>query len=56
MKCNYPFRDLEYLPGNLYNDNSPIYKSYNGQEVQFQLGNYFCHLLYSKGGQKQNTY
>lgn len=52
VKCNYPFRDLEYLPGNTYNDNSPIYKSYNGQEVQFTLGNYFCHLLFSKGGLK----
>jgi hypothetical protein len=27
----------------------PIYKSFNGQEVHFTLGNYLCDLLYKEG-------
>lgn len=30
------------------NEYSPIYKSYNGQEIQYELANYFCDLLYKR--------
>jgi len=50
-----PFRELEHLPGNILNENQPIYKSYNGQEVPFELGNYVCDLFYNQVGQKFET-
>ena len=34
----------------------PIYKSYNGQEISYELGNYFCDLLYKKSKDKKNPY
>lgn len=49
IKCSYPFRELDNLPGNHLNENLPIYKSFNGQEIPPELGNYLCHLLYYGG-------
>jgi hypothetical protein len=56
LKCNYPFRELDFLPGNPLNENQPIYKSYNGQEILYDLGNYFCDLLYRKSKNMKNGF
>ena len=48
VTCNYPFRELDHLPGNPLNENMPIYKSYNGQEIYYELGNFLCDLLYRR--------
>ena len=47
VTCEYPFRNLEYLPPNPMNENMPIKNSKNGQELTFKLGNYLCHLIYN---------
>lgn len=47
ITCQYAFKDLEFLPGNALNEGYPIQKSYNGQEIDFDLANLFCNLLYS---------
>lgn len=49
LKCSYPFRDLDHLPGNPLNENMPIQKSFNGQELPLKLGNYLAHLLLKEG-------
>ena len=46
LKCNYPYRELENLPGNPLNENMPIYKSFNGQELPSDLGNYLCQIMF----------
>ena len=49
LKCSYPFKDLNHLPGNPLNENLPIQKSFNGQELPLKLGNYLAHLLLVEG-------
>jgi len=45
IKCNYPFKELECMPGNPLDEGQPITKSHNGQELPFNMGNYLCHLI-----------
>lgn len=49
MKCQFPFRNIDQLPGNPLNENLPIQKSFNGQELPCKLGNYLCHLILKEG-------
>lgn len=53
LQCQYPFRELDHLPGNPLNDYQPIYKSFNGQELSYEIGNYFCHLLFNQADKRQ---
>lgn len=35
----------------------PIYKSYNGQEIYYELGNFLCDLLYRRAkSDKKNSF
>ena len=49
LKCQYPFRDLDHLPGNPLNDNEPVFKGFNGQEIPARIGNYLSHLMLKDG-------
>ena len=49
FKCQFPFRDLVFLPGNPLNENQPVYKSFNSQEIPYKLGNFLCHLMLVDG-------
>jgi hypothetical protein len=31
------------------NENQPVYKSFNSQEIPFKLGNFLCHLMLREG-------
>lgn len=31
------------------NENQPVYKSFNSQEIPFKLGNYLCHIMMREG-------
>jgi len=52
LKCQYPFKQLDWLPGNPLNDNKPVYMSFNSQELPYNLGNYLSYLLLKEGLQQ----
>ena len=49
QRCVYPFRDIVFLPGNPLNENQPVFKSFNSQEIPYKLGNFLCHILLRDG-------
>lgn len=53
LSCNFPYKEIEDFPGNPLNDHMPIGKSYNGQELPYNLGNYLSHLMLKKGLESQ---
>lgn len=53
VKCSFPFRELDFFPGNPLNDGLPVCKSFNGQEILPEVGNYLCHLMYQNAKDKK---
>lgn len=45
----FPFKELENFPGNPLNENQPISKSFNGQELPYNIGNYLSYQMLREG-------
>ena len=54
LTCQFPFKEMDDFPGNALNENMPVSKSYNGQELPYNIGNYLSYLMLREGLETQS--